>query len=77
MDVRYNEMWKAAWDDRASEIEDYSTPLSKQYLVLSWKQLSVTVKKKTTTFFGRSEIVYKQILDNGKSNFQLAICELH
>lgn len=61
-------MWKAAWDDRVSEIEDYSTPMSKQYLVLSWKQLSVTVKKKIPKFLGRSEVVYKKILDNGRSS---------
>lgn len=58
-------MWKA-WDDTVYENDDHSMPLFKQNLVLSWKQLNVTVEKKIPTFFGPSKIVHKQILDNGE-----------
>jgi len=57
-------MWKA-WDNTAEE-DDYSSPLFKRDLVLSWKQLSVTVVKKIPKLFGSSEVITKQILNNGK-----------
>lgn len=65
-------MWKA-WNDTGTgtevyEDDDGSAPLFKRDLVLSWKQLNVTVEKKIHKFFGRSEIVRKQILDNGKNH---------
>lgn len=58
-------MWKA-WNKTISEDDNYSPPLFKRDLVLSWKQLSVTVIRKVPKFFGPSEIIHKQILDNGK-----------
>lgn len=60
-------MW-TSWNDTASEDDGFSTPMSKQDLVLSWKQLSVSVEKKTPKLFGRSEVVQQQILNNGKEN---------
>lgn len=60
-------MWQA-WNDTAGENDNYySTELFKPDLVLSWKQLNVTVTKKIPKLFGRSEIVNKQILNNGKN----------
>lgn len=67
LDLRYNEMWQA-WNDTASEDNDYSTELFKPDLVLSWKQLNVTVTKKIPKLFGRNEFVNKQILNNGENN---------
>lgn len=64
MDLRYSEMWKA-WNNTAEE-EDNSSPLFKRDLVLSWKQLNVTVEKKIPKLFGSSEVVTKKILNNGK-----------
>lgn len=64
LDLRYNEMWKA-WNNTGEEEDDYST-LFKGDLVLSWKQLSVTVVKKIPKLIGSSEVVDKQILNNGK-----------
>lgn len=61
-------MWKA-WNKTADDEDDnYLTPLFKRDLVLSWKQLSVTVAKKVPKLFGSSEITQKQILDNGEKN---------
>jgi len=57
-------MWKA-WNNTAEE-EDDSSPLFKRDLVLSWKQLNVTVVRKIPKIFGSSEVVTKQILNNGK-----------
>lgn len=59
-------MWKA-WNNTDCESDESSMPISKQDLVLSWKQLSVTVVKKIPKFIGRSEVVHKQILDNGEN----------
>ena len=58
-------MWKA-WNNTAEEEDDYSSPLFRRDLVLSWKQLNVTVVKKIPKLFGGSEVVTKQILNNGK-----------
>jgi hypothetical protein len=58
-------MWKA-WNNTAEEEDDSSSPLFKRDLVLSWKQLSVTVVKKIPKLIGSSEVVTKQILNNGK-----------
>lgn len=58
-------MWKA-WNSTAEEEDDNSSPLFKRDLVLSWKQLSVTVVKKIPKLIGSSEVVTKQILNNGK-----------
>jgi len=59
-------MWKA-WNNTNEEEDDYSSPLLfKRDLVLSWKQLNVTVVRKTPKLFGSSEVVTKQILNNGK-----------
>jgi len=63
LDLRYNEMWKA-WNNTGEEVDDYSS--FKGDLVLSWKQLSVTVVKKIPKLIGSSEVVTKQILNNGK-----------
>lgn len=57
-------MWKA-WNDTVGENDIYPPLISKQDLVLSWKQLSVTVTKKTSKFFSQSELIHKRILDNG------------
>lgn len=57
-------MWKA-WNNAGEEEDDNST-LFKGDLVLSWKQLSVTVVKKIPKLIGSSEVVTKQILNNGK-----------
>lgn len=65
LDLRYNEMWKA-WNNTGEEEDDYSSTLFKGDLVLSWKQLSVTVVKKMPKLIGSSEVVTKQILNNGK-----------
>lgn len=61
-------MWKA-WNNTGCESDESSMPICKPDLVLSWKQLSVTVVKKIPKFIGRSEVVHKQILDNGE-NYQ-------
>lgn len=67
LDLRYNEMWQA-WNDTAAEEDvNNSTSLFKEDLVLSWKQLNVTVVKKNPKLFGRSKIVHQKILDNGKN----------
>jgi len=58
-------MWKA-WNSTNEEVDDYSSPLFKRDLVLSWKQLNVTVVRKIPKLFGSSEVVTKQILNNGK-----------
>jgi len=58
-------MWKA-WNNTTEEEDDYSSQLFKRDLVLSWKQLNVTVERKIPKFFGSSEVVTKQILNNGK-----------
>lgn len=60
-------MWKA-WNNTGTEVNDFSTTLFKGDLVLSWKRLNVSVAKKIPKLFGRSEVVYKPILDNGKDN---------
>jgi len=60
-------MWKA-WNSADGEDDDLSAELSKRDLVLSWKQLNVTVVKKIPKLFGRSKVVHQQILDNGKDN---------
>jgi hypothetical protein len=60
-------MWQA-WNDTAGEDSNYSTELFKPDLVLSWKQLNVTVTKKVPKLFGLSEVINKQILNNGKNN---------
>lgn len=67
MDLRYNEMWEA-WDSTTAEDDGggYSSPLFKRDLVLSWKQLNVTVRKKIPKLFGTSEVVDEHILKNGK-----------
>lgn len=57
-------MWKA-WNNTGEEEDDFS-PLFKRDLVLSWKQLNVTVVRKIPKLFGSSEVVTKQILNNGK-----------
>lgn len=69
-------MWKA-WNDADTGADvdggdddygygDGELPLFKRDLVLSWKQLNVTVEKKIPKLFGRAEIVRNQILDNGE-----------
>lgn len=60
-------MWKA-WNKTAGEDENHLTPFYKGDLVLSWKQLCVTVVKKVPKFFGPSVITEQQILDNGEKN---------
>ncbi|XP_026808219.1 protein scarlet-like [Rhopalosiphum maidis] len=69
LDLRYNEMWKA-WNNTAEEEDDNSSPLFKRDLVLSWKQLSVTVIKKIPKLIGSSEVVTKQILNNVSGNVE-------
>ncbi|XP_060853395.1 protein scarlet-like [Rhopalosiphum padi] len=69
LDLRYNEMWKA-WNSTAEEEDDNSSPLFKRDLVLSWKQLSVTVVKKIPKLIGSSEVVTKQILNNVSGNVE-------
>ncbi|VVC31665.1 ABC transporter-like,P-loop containing nucleoside triphosphate hydrolase,AAA+ ATPase domain,ABC [Cinara cedri] len=74
LDLRYNEMW-TAWNNAETGTEVYdddddSATLFKRDLVLSWKQLNVTVDKKIPKFFGRSEIARKQILDNVSGNVE-------
>lgn len=66
-------MWQA-WNDTAA-VEDLnnSNSMFKGDLVLSWKQINVTVVKKNPKLFGRSEIVHQKILDNGKNREKLAI----
>lgn len=66
LDLRYNEMWRA-WDNTAERDDDFSMPMFKRDLILSWKQLDVTVVKKVPRYFGPSEIIHKQILNNGKN----------
>lgn len=62
-------MWNT-WNNTGREADDFSTALFKRDMVLSWKQLNVSVaKKKNPKLFGRSEVVYKPILDNGKDNW--------
>ncbi|KAE9544331.1 hypothetical protein AGLY_001510 [Aphis glycines] len=68
LDLRYNEMWKA-WNNAGEEEDDNST-LFKGDLVLSWKQLSVTVVKKIPKLIGSSEVVTKQILNNVSGNVE-------
>lgn len=68
MDLKYNEMWKA-WNNADGDDDDRPATVAelfKRDLVLSWKQLNVTVVKKNPKLFGWSEIVNKQILYNGK-----------
>lgn len=60
-------MWEA-WNGTTFEDDDYSTPLFKRDLVLSWKQLNVTVRKKIPKFFGATEVVDEHILKNGKND---------
>lgn len=60
-------MWQA-WNGTAGEDSNYSTELFKPDLVLSWKQLNVTVTKKIPKLFGRSKVINKHILNNGKNN---------
>ncbi|KAF0761523.1 protein scarlet-like [Aphis craccivora] len=67
LDLRYNEMWKA-WNNTGEEVDDYSS--FKGDLVLSWKQLSVTVVKKIPKLIGSSEVVTKQILNNVSGNVE-------
>ncbi|XP_022169227.1 protein scarlet-like [Myzus persicae] len=69
LDLRYNEMWKA-WNNTAEEEDDYSSPLFKRDLVLSWKQLNVTVVRKIPKLLGSSEVVTKQILNNVRGNVE-------
>ncbi|KAL5236302.1 hypothetical protein ACI65C_003712 [Semiaphis heraclei] len=68
LDLRYNEMWKA-WNNTGEEEDDFS-PLFKRDLVLSWKQLNVTVVRKIPKLFGSSEVVTKQILNNVSGNVE-------
>lgn len=58
-------MWKA-WNNTYEEEDDNSLPLFKRDLVLSWKQLNVTVVRKIPKLIGRGEVETKQILNNGK-----------
>ncbi|XP_050533144.1 protein scarlet-like [Daktulosphaira vitifoliae] len=67
LNLSYNEM-SNAWNN-LDEVED-SRPVFKNDLVLSWKQLSVTVKKKTPRLFGASKVVYKKILSNVSGNVE-------
>lgn len=60
-------MWKA-WNNTSGEYNDFSTTLFQRDLVLSWKQLNVSVAKKNPKLFGCSEVVYEQILYNGKDS---------
>ncbi|CAI6363772.1 unnamed protein product [Macrosiphum euphorbiae] len=69
LDLRYNEMWKA-WNSTNEEVDDYSSTLFKRDLVLSWKQLNVTVVRKIPKLFGSSEVVTKQILNNVSGNVE-------
>ncbi|XP_001942858.2 protein scarlet [Acyrthosiphon pisum] len=69
LDLKYNEMWKA-WNSTNEEDDDYSSPLFKRDLVLSWKQLNVTVVRKIPKLFGSSEVVTKQILNNVSGNVE-------
>ncbi|XP_025207194.1 protein scarlet-like [Melanaphis sacchari] len=69
LDLKYNEMWKA-WNNTAEEEDDNSSTLFKRDLVLSWKQLNVSVVKKIPKLFGSSEVVTQQILNNVSGNVE-------
>lgn len=63
LDLRYNELWNdwATADELQSKTDDVHGES-----LLSWRHLTVSAKQVTQKFFKRSEITYKNILDNGE-----------
>lgn len=63
LDLRYNEMWNDC--DGAYEPKEPPVQNAHGQIVLSWKNLSVSVKKADKKLFGRTKVAYKPILVNG------------